>query len=55
MHLVQKIKSNVEIKLVFMFSEFNTHLLTDMGKTIVRKHVQNTDAQAVGKALHEHI
>ena len=25
---------------VFMFSVFNTHLLTDMGKTIVQKHVQ---------------
>ena len=40
---------------VFMFSVFNTHLLTDMGKTIVRKHVHNTDAQAVWKDLQEHM
>ena len=39
----------------FMFSVFNTHLLTDMGKTIVGKHVHNTDAQAVWKDFQEHM
>ena len=34
---------------------FNTHLLTDMGKTIARKHVHNTDAQAVWKDFQEHM
>ena len=38
-----------------MFSVFNTHLLTDMGKTIVRKHVHNTYAQAAWKDLQEHM
>ena len=40
-----------------MFSVFNTHLLTDMGKTIVRKYVgvHNTDAQAVWKDFQEHV
>ena len=33
---------------------FNTHLLTDMVKTTVRKHVHNTNAQAVWKDLQEH-
>ena len=40
-----------ESKQVFMFSVFNTHLLTDMGKTIARRHVHNTDAQAVLEGL----
>ena len=40
---------------VFMFSVFNTHLLTDMGKTIVQKHVHSTDAQAVWKDIQEHM
>ena len=44
-----------ENKHVFMFSVFNTHLLTDMGKTIVGKHVHNTDAQAVWKGFQEHM
>ena len=38
-----------------MFSLFHTHLLTDMGKTIVRKHVHNTDAQPVWKDFQEHM
>ena len=42
-------------KHVFMFSVFNAHLLTDMGKTIVRKHVHSPDAQAVWKDFQEHM
>ena len=38
-----------------MFSVFNTNLQTDMGKTIVRKHLAHTDAQAVWKELSEHM
>ena len=37
-----------------MFSVLNTYQ-TDMGKTIVRKHVHITDAQAVWKDLQEHM
>jgi hypothetical protein len=32
---------------IFMFSVFNSCLLTDMGKTLVRKHVNTMDAQRV--------
>ena len=39
----------------FMFSVFNANLQTDMGKTIVRRHLANTDAQAVWKELSEHM
>ena len=38
-----------------MFSVFNANLQTDMGKTIVRRHLANTDAQAVWKELSEHM
>ena len=38
-----------------MFSVFNANLQTDMGKTIVRRHMANTDAQAVWKDLSEHV
>ena len=38
-----------------MFSVFNANLQTDMGKTIVRRHLVNTDAQAVWKELSEHM
>ena len=38
-----------------MFSVFNTNLQTDMGKTIVRRHLSSTDAQAVWKELSEHM
>ena len=38
-----------------MFSVFNKHLLTDMGKTIVRKYVHTTDAQSVWKDFQEHM
>ena len=38
-----------------MFSVFNANLQTDMGKTIVRRHLANTDAQAAWKELSEHM
>ena len=38
-----------------MFRVFNANLQTDMGKTIVRRHFTNTDAQAVWKELSEHM
>ena len=37
-----------------MFNVFNANLQTDMGKTIVRRHLANTDAQSVWKELSEH-
>ena len=39
----------------FMFSVLDKHLLTDMGKTIVRKYVHTTDAQSVWKDFQEHM
>ena len=39
----------------FMFSVFNANFQTDMGKTIVRRHLANTDAQSVWKELSEHM
>ena len=44
-----------EAKQTFVFSVFNTNLQTDMGKTIVRRHLASTDAQAVWKELSEHM
>ena len=44
-----------EAKQTFMFSVFNANLQTDMGKTIVRRHLANTDAQSVRKELSEHM
>ena len=44
-----------EAKQTFTFSVFNTNLQTDMGKTIVRRHLASTDAQAVWKELSEHM
>ena len=38
-----------------MFSVFNANLQTDMGKTIVRRHLTNTDAQSVWRELSEHM
>ena len=38
-----------------MFSVFNANLQTDIGKTIVRRHLATTDAQAVWKELSEHM
>ena len=44
-----------EAKQTFMFRVFNANLQTDMGKTIVRRHLANTDAQLVWKELSEHM
>ena len=44
-----------EAKQTFMFIVFNAKLQTDMGKTIVRRHLANTDAQSVWKELSEHM
>ena len=44
-----------EAKQTFMFSVFNKNLQTDMGKTIVRRHLANTDAQSNWKQLSEHM
>ena len=44
-----------EAKQTFMFSVFDANLQSDMGKTIVRIHLANTDAQSVWKELSEHI
>ena len=38
-----------------MFSVFNAKLQTDMGKMIVRRHLDTTDAQSVWRELHEHM
>ena len=38
-----------------MFSVFNANLQADMGKTIVRRHLANTDAQSVWKELSVHM
>ena len=38
-----------------MFSVFNANLLTDIGKTIVWKHLNSTDAQAVWQELSDHM
>ena len=48
-------KELFEAKQTFMFSVFNANLQTDMGKTIVRRHLTSTDAQAVWKELSEHM
>ena len=42
-------------KQVFMFSVLDKHLLTDMGKTILRKYVHTTDAQSVWKGFQKHM
>ena len=39
----------------FMFSVFNANLQTEMGKTIIRRHLANTDAQPVWKELTKHM
>ena len=38
-----------------MFSVFDANLQTDMGKTIVRRYLTTTDAQAVWRELSEHM
>ena len=42
-------------KQIFMFSVFDKHLLTAMGKTIVRKYVHTTAAQSVSKEFQDHM
>ena len=44
-----------EAKQTFMFSVFNANLQTDMGKTIVRRHLNTADAQSVWRELREHM
>ena len=48
-------KDLFEAKQVFMFSVLDKHLLSDMGKTIVRKYMHTTDAQSVWKDFQEHM
>ena len=38
-----------------LFSVFCANLQTDMGKTIVRRHLTTTDAQTVWRELSEHM
>ena len=38
-----------------MFSVFDKHLLTDMGKTNVRKYAHTTDVQSVWKDFQDHM
>ena len=44
-----------EAKQVFMYKVFNETLLTDMGRTKVRKYLTTTDAQAVWKEYSEYM
>ena len=44
-----------EAKQTITFTVFDANVQTDMGKTIVRSHLTNTDAQAVRKELSEHM
>ena len=48
-------KELFEDKQTFMFSVFDANLQTDMGKTIVRRYLTTTDAQAVWRELSEHM
>ena len=48
-------KEPFEAKYTFMFSAFKTNLQTDMGKTIVRRHLTTTDAQSVWSEVSEHM
>ena len=48
-------KDLFEAKQIFMFSVFDKHMLTEVGKTIVRKYVHNTDGQSVWKDFQEHM
>ena len=42
-----------EAKQIFMYKVFNETLLTDMGRTKVRKYLKTTDAQVVWKEYSE--
>ncbi len=48
-------KQFFQAKQTFMYAVMNTHLLTDMGKTKVRKYYTTSDAQQVWKELLEHM
>ena len=48
-------KDLFEAKQIFLFSVFDKHLLTDTGKTIVRKYIHTTDAQSVWKEFQDHM
>ena len=41
--------------LVSSMLTFNANLQTDMGKTIVRRHLTTADAQSIWRELSEHI
>ena len=44
-----------EAKQVFMYTVFNETLQTDMGRTMVRKYLRTTDAQAVWKEYSDYM
>ena len=44
-----------EAKQVFMYKVFNETLQTDMGRTMIRKYLRTTDAQAVWKEYSDYI
>ena len=48
-------KALFEAKQVFMYKVFNETLLTDMGRTNVRKYLKNTDAQSVWEEYSEYV
>ena len=48
-------KELFEAKQISMISVLDKHLLTDIGKTIVRKYVHTIDAQSVWKDFQEHM
>ena len=48
-------KELFEAKQAFMFSVLDKHMLTDMGRTIVRKYVHTTDAQSVWRDFQNHM
>ena len=48
-------KGLIEAKQTFVYSAFNANHLTDMGKTIVRKHLNTTDPQAAWQQLSDHM
>ena len=48
-------KDLFQAKQTFMFSVFNANLQTDIGKTIVRRHLTTADTQSVCRELCEHM
>ena len=51
----QEEKELFDSKQVFMYKVFNETLMTDMGRTKVRKHLKTTDAKAVWKEYSEYM